>query len=352
MDAEAQHDLAASLIVAPAGAALLAQLEAEYRRDRHSFWECPPGVDPAALDAAIHSLSARTDGDLFATAVRAAQRIAGPWSSSATTELPLALRFAPRRARLAEAIVERLSNRLSAPLDRSRQEWWWYNRPLTDDRGFAPLGGPRQPYHAWVTATPDGLWTVTAPEGDLADPLVDAWELIPPTSRWKLHIQSGVRVFEVVGPEDWQRLVTSYPLARADRPNSSWEFPGWNRYHTTVLEDLPGQRAMRSVMRYFVEPEWNAVARDWDAVHLTWGGFLTTEGLVIDLPDGDVAMLRNWCSERTLWLNPVLSNPEPLPAPPLSGAIDNNEGVDVRVDESRAAQDRAWLAFLLPSARS
>lgn len=101
------------------------------------------------------------------------------------------------------------------------------------------------------------------------------------------------------------------------------------------------------MMRYFIEPEWNAVAVDWDAIHLTWGGFLTTEGLVIDLPDGDVATLRNWCSERTLWLNPVLSEPEPLPRPALSGRIDNDSGLDPRTDESRLAQDLDWLRYRL-----
>ena len=85
------------------------------------------------------------------------------------------------------------------------------------------------------------------------------------------------------------------------------------------------------------------VAVDWDGVHLTWGGFLTTEGLVIDLGDNDVAMMRGWGSERTLWLNPVLTDPVPLSRPPLTGRMNYNTGVDVRTDEKRRAEDLDWL---------
>lgn len=198
-----RDQLVASLLVAPAGAALLARLEAENRRDRTSFWDSPRQVDPAAVEAAIASLPTRTDGNLLAVAVDAAQRIAGPWSANAEVEVAYALKHAPQRAELAAAVIDRLDDRLIAPLDMSHQEWWWSNHPFTD-AWMAPLGAHRRPCHAWVTATHDGLWTVTAPEDELADELVDAWELIgPPTTRWHLSVDPGVRVFEVFGPTDW-----------------------------------------------------------------------------------------------------------------------------------------------------
>jgi hypothetical protein len=100
-------------------------------------------------------------------------------------------------------------------------------------------------------------------------------------------------------------------------------------------------------MRNFVEPEWNSVAAEYDGVHLTWLGFLLCEGLAIDLDDGDVAMLRNWCSERTLWLNPVLSATRPLPAPALSGRVCEIVGVDPADDPLRRLQDEAWLNHML-----
>ena len=50
-------------------------------------------------------------------------------------------------------------------------------------------------------------------------------------------------------------------------------------------------------------------------MHLSWAGFLTTEGTVIDLGDGDVTMLRFWGAERTMWLRDVFGDPEPNPEP-------------------------------------
>ena len=53
-----------------------------------------------------------------------------------------------------------------------------------------------------------------------------------------------------------------------------------------------------------------------DGIHLTWAGFLTTEGFV-DVDDaGTVSLLRYWLSERTLWLHDVFGEPtSPLPRP-------------------------------------
>ena len=89
------------------------------------------------------------------------------------------------------------------------------------------------------------------------------------------------------------------------------------------------------------------MAEDWDAVHLTWAGFLTTEGLIIDLGHDDIAMLRNWHSERTLWLNPVLFDPQSLPAPMLSGAMNGTRGIDAGADPTRRQQDLDWLSYRL-----
>ena len=207
------------------------------------------------------------------------------------------------------------------------------------------LGESHRPFAAWVTATSDGLWTVTSSEEELADPFVDVWELTEGLiSRWRLDIESEARVYTVNGPTDWEQLVAAYPLARGQRPNSSWELPGPNQ--SGVVDELmavDGQQVMRTKLNRFVEPNWDQVADDWDAVHLTWAGFLTTEGLIIDLGHDDIAMLRNWHSERTLWLNPVLFDPQSLPAPMLSGAMNGTRGIDAGADPTRRQQDLDWL---------
>lgn len=193
------------------------------------------------------------------------------------------------------------------------------------------------------------MWTSTQIGDAVAAHQLSAWEIFPgPVTCWNLTVDPSARIFEVRAPDDWERLVRSAPFARDRRPNTSWEFPGMdshNTYEVEQLAQLPNQRAMRprETFRYFVEPNWDIVAESWDAVHLTWAGSLTTEGLVIDLDDGDVTMLRNWNSERTLWLNPVLHDPRPAPGPRLLGHLSGISGLDVATSPRRAQQDLRWL---------
>jgi hypothetical protein len=161
-------------------------------------------------------------------------------------------------------------------------------------------------------------------------------------SRWQLPIGSDARVFEVHCPADWVRLVTAYPAT--GRPHPEWELPGINQRPQELAELLAvdGQHGARSSMRRHLVPDWAAVAADYDGMHLSWAGFLTTEGYVNDLGDGDVALLRYWFSERTHWVRDVFGEPVPLDAPysDLDGVA---LGVDVRSDVARRDQDRAVL---------
>ncbi len=49
-------------------------------------------------------------------------------------------------------------------------------------------------------------------------------------------------------------------------------------------------------------PDFAAVARDWDAVHVTLGGLLTSAHVAILGPEGQTA-LQGWEAEQTVWLN-------------------------------------------------
>jgi hypothetical protein len=50
-------------------------------------------------------------------------------------------------------------------------------------------------------------------------------------------------------------------------------------------------------------PDWEAVSHDWDGVHLTFGGFLTSSLVRTEGSQG-WSRLWSWESERTLWLRP------------------------------------------------
>jgi hypothetical protein len=114
-----------------------------------------------------------------------------------------------------------------------------------------------------------------------------------------------------------------------------------------MLRAVATQHAVRTEIAVHVLPDWEAVAADLDGVHLSWAGFLTSEGYISDLPNGGVTMMRYWGSERTLWLHDVFDDPEPLGAPALTGRVGGGVGIDASSDSERQASDRSVIETLL-----
>jgi hypothetical protein len=94
-------------------------------------------------------------------------------------------------------------------------------------------------------------------------------------------------------------------------------------------------------------PDWRSVAEEWDAVHLSWAGFLTGEARVADLSEGGVAMIRFWLGERVLWLRDCFGEPEPMARLALAEHPPNGvRSVDAGSDPWRE-RDRTWLTTML-----
>jgi hypothetical protein len=93
-------------------------------------------------------------------------------------------------------------------------------------------------------------------------------------------------VYEITGPQSWAELVERYPLdVSKSRRHDWWRVSGW---------------AGR-----WLAPDFTAVASDYDAIHLTALGYLTTAGLA--LPAGDArTILAGWAPDATYWLADVL----------------------------------------------
>jgi hypothetical protein len=94
-------------------------------------------------------------------------------------------------------------------------------------------------------------------------------------------------------------------------------------------------------------PDWSQVAESFDAVHLSWAGFITTEGYVIATGDDEFTMLRYWGSERTHWLHDWFGETEPLEAPALSGRVNGDLGISTIADDQRRTEDQRRLYHLL-----
>jgi len=287
------------------------------------------------------------DGEFLALVLHAANRVAGPWTPGARAVLAAAYEVAAERRLIAASLADRFAELLQAPLALDDQEWWHSNRSFESpyDRKFVDFtrvyGNGEFPW--------DGLWTVTAPPSEIHDELIDTWELFPgPISRWRLPARADARMWRIDRSQDWVDLVARYPRPAAG-PHSGWELPGPNQHRRELgpLLRLPCQNAARTVASRHVLPDWERVRQDYDGVHLSWAGFITTEGRVSELPDGSVTMLRHWASERTLWFADVFGSPIALSAPDLSGRINGEQGISARDDAARRHRDLTVLSSLL-----
>jgi hypothetical protein len=203
----------------------------------------------------------------------------------------------------------------------------WRASTLEDERGAAHRpADPAAPYsgHWWSSpaasgfvATSRSLPGLPAVGLDLIEDGagwcdVACWHLVP---------SAQARVYEIRGPRDWVGLVARYPLDVSKSRRHDW----WR------VTGLAGS---------WIIPDYAAVAADYDAVHLTIGGYLTTAGRAMaqgdDEHDGWVGLagdaeqagellsaggaqpeasartlLAGWDPDATYWLADVLTSAGP-----------------------------------------
>ncbi|MDT4942808.1 MAG: hypothetical protein QOJ34_2897 [Pseudonocardiales bacterium] len=104
---------------------------------------------------------------------------------------------------------------------------------------------------------------------------------------WRIRAPRTARVLELGAPADWVELVGRYPLdvtagKRGDWWRATGRDGGW------------------------LMPDWPAVAGDWDAVHLSIAGYLTTAGRALDVDGGYATVLAGWDPDATFWFDDVI----------------------------------------------
>ncbi len=102
----------------------------------------------------------------------------------------------------------------------------------------------------------------------------------------RFAVDPDARVYEVREAEDWAGLVAAYPLDVTHARMADWE------------------RATGRLGRWFL-PDWTAVATEYDAVHVTLRGYLSTAGRVLEVPGG-ATLLAGWDPGSTSWLTDAL----------------------------------------------
>ena len=173
---------------------------------------------------------------------------------------------------------------------------------MARDRALAPRRGRRGSAGVAVSGTwwsgPLGgtVWTSRGNIGDLPavglacaeDPLgEEEFEV------WAVGIDPAARVYEVHEPGDWARLAAIHPRdVTASRSND------WNRW--TGRE---GQ---------WILPDWRSVAAQWDGVHVSVAGYLSTSRMAVDSEGGAASLLAGWDADQTLWLRDVFTDARQL----------------------------------------
>ncbi|MBW4041711.1 MAG: hypothetical protein HIU86_06220 [Acidobacteria bacterium] len=97
----------------------------------------------------------------------------------------------------------------------------------------------------------------------------------------------AVRVFEIHGPGAWTALAAGYPFDVSRARRQDW-------FRVTGRDGA------------WIIPDWQAVARDWDAVHVSVLGYLRTATRALAVDDTRATMLAGWDPDSTWWLTAVL----------------------------------------------
>ncbi len=250
------------------------------------YWQPADEQDTAAADpAVVAALGPIADAITYAPAT-------GWWSSSVDLH---GLRYVswidddPASAPVLVGAAKRLQR--------------WREQTFEDDRDAA-RNRPADPAASfsgrwWSTPALASLVTSTRPLPGLGA-MELAWREDSPGQRdaliWPLATIAPARVWEIDRPEAWTRLVDEYPLDVTHARRHDW-------YKTT------GRVGTWRI------PDWCAVADDWDAVHLTVAGYLTTATRALPLAGADAAtVLAGWNPDQTWWLTDILTttaDPQP-----------------------------------------
>jgi hypothetical protein len=237
-----------------------------------------------------------------------------PWSGQAVYERAAALDK-----------VNGLRDLVAAVVGDTRNTWWWLDlqrerqlwvSDITLDPAAFVLPVPTK-YTRWMiyaqhpnyadcidTSTELDVAPAQVRSGlhnELAGAVVTDWNPSYPLRQASITVSDTARVYEIHQPQAWRELALRY----ADL--DEYAGPDANLLSSAGIDHGPA-------------PLWHRVAADWDGVHLSFFGLLTT--LYTPLThDGIATTLWAWLSERTLWLRnafETITELEPLTEAPYA----------------------------------
>ena len=250
-----------------------------------------------SVDAAMYWQGPDGDDLLAATAaVREGLRRVAEWVCATPASTWLAEGFAPDRQLTLDWPEARSPS--YGPAAEMLGAWREDVTATESEAGRDRPADPGAPYSGtWWSTPPHGL-PVTCPE--LFDGTPSGLWVAEDTVGWTRAIASRVevppatRVYEVDGPGDWAALCRAHPVEVTASRRHDW-------YRATSGFREPGWAGR------WVVPDWAAVAAHYDAVHLTYAGYLSSAGLAIPVDDpasvdDTRSVIAGWNPGATYWL--------------------------------------------------
>ena len=169
------------------------------------------------------------------------------------------------------------------PVDMNRQAWlsihgtpdkFIYGTPPNTNGWHRPQN-PSRPWERYAQKPLSNQHTSTLYGPRLTSQLIAYDERVGdyycdfPLAWWAMRFPQDARVFEIHGPADWHELCVRYPASGNDDDR--------------------------------LVPNWGGISEEWDGVHLSLGGLLTTEQARYESSAG-WTMLEFWHAEQTYWL--------------------------------------------------
>ncbi|ROR74418.1 hypothetical protein EDD31_2833 [Bogoriella caseilytica] len=100
-----------------------------------------------------------------------------------------------------------------------------------------------------------------------------------------VEVPEDLRVLEIRGSEDWAEICRRWPVEVTAHKRHDW-------YRAT------GRNGR------WVVPDWTLLAREYDGVHLSVAGYLSTAGTAIDVDGEAASVIAGWDPDSTWWFTP------------------------------------------------
>lgn len=175
----------------------------------------------------------------------------------------------------------------SAPIERSPAAVLarWSSEQLEDEKRAA-RERPTDPSANWSGT----WWSVPQQLLETRANVMDALELVEDFLGWEIAtvipVRGSGRVLEIGSADQWADLCREYPMEVTASRRHDW-------FRVTGR----GGR--------WVIPDWEQVAKRWDAVHLTTLGYLSAATRQIDVDREFATVIAGWGPDSTIWLTDV-----------------------------------------------